>query len=474
MDYTSLISNLIKNGEGKRLVFLSQLRRDTVAKSVCALINEEGGDVLVGVDDDGEILGVSEGSTKVDVLSSYLNASIQPNAPISVSAVKYKKQDLIWISVWEGAQKPYSFLGQIYARGQEDTSKADKADISGFISQRRTSEFHWERQPLLGLELEDLSTQQVGDSIRLFEKKNLHLGFSNDIAAFLQYMGLYQHGHLTNAAAILYAKNPVRYLPQAKIRLTVYANEKSSDSFLYDRLYESNLFQNIQDIFAYIDVLFGRGSHIKGLKRNDQLKYPIVAVREGIMNALVHRDYTKVSSTVHISIYSNRMVVSNAGTLPEGLRIADLKREHTSILRNPDIARMCFVHDLIEMLGSGTQRMVKDCKSYGLPDPVWKEDHDHLVLEFPGLGIGEGVREGVNEGVNYVMVAGVSEGVNAELRKLIALIDATPGMNAKQLSSAIGKGHSTVERYLKILRENQLIEFRGAPKDGGYYILYLI
>jgi|SRR5690606_752089 len=164
------------------------------------------------------------------------------------------------------------------------------------------------------------------------------------------------------------------------------------------------------------------------------------------MNALVHRDYTKVSSTVHISIYSNRMVVSNTGTLPEGLRIADLKREHTSILRNPDIARMCFIRDLIEMFGSGTQCMVKDCKDYALPDPVWKEDADHLVLEFPGLGIGEGVREGVNEGVNDVMVAGVSEGVNDELRKLIALVDANPGMNAKQLAAAIGKGHSTVER----------------------------
>lgn len=149
------------------------------------------------------------------------------------------------------------------------------------------------------------------------------------------------------------------------------------------------------------------------------------------------------------------MVISNTGILPVGLHIADLKREHTSILRNPDIARMCFVHDLIEMLGSGTQRMVKDCKTYGLTDPIWKEDGDHLILEFPGLGICEGVREGVNDSLN----------------RLITLINTTPGMNAKQLAIAIGKGHSTVERYLKLLRENMLIEFRGAPKDGGYFAL---
>lgn len=91
------------------------------------------------------------------------------------------------------------------------------------------------------------------------------------------------------------------------------------------------------------------------------------------------------------------MVISNIGILPVRLHIADLKREHTSILRNPDIARMCFVHDLIEMLGSGTRHMVKDCKTYGLTDPIWKEDGDHLILEFPGLGIGEGVNDSLND-----------------------------------------------------------------------------
>jgi len=107
--------------------------------------------------------------------------------------------------------------------------------------------------------------------------------------------------------------------------------------------------------------------------------------------------------------------------------------------------------------------MVKDCKTYGLTDPIWKEDGDHLILEFPRLGIGEGV--------NDVVIDDVSDGVNDSLHRLITLINTTPGMNAKQLAIAIGKGHSTVERYLKLLRENMLIEFRGAPKDGGYFAL---
>lgn len=92
---------------------------------------------------------------------------------------------------------------------------------------------------------------------------------------------------------------------------------------------------------------------------------------------------------------------------------------------------------------------MKDCKTYNLVDPIWKEEGDHLILEFPGLGIGEGVNDSLN--------------------RLITLINTTPDMNAKQL--AIANGHSTVERYLKLLRENMLIEFRGAPKDVGYFAL---
>jgi len=79
------------------------------------------------------------------------------------------------------------------------------------------------------------------------------------------------------------------------------------------------------------------------------------------------------------------------------------------------------------MLGSGTQRMVKDCRAYGLADLIWKEDGDHLVLEFPGLGIGEGVRDGVND----VVIPSASEGVNDILKKLVTIMHATPGMNAK-------------------------------------------
>jgi len=471
MDNSVLISNLIKRGQGQRIEFQKQVRKDSVGKSICSLINAEGGDLLLGVAANGSLHPVANATAKARELTQYLNQAISPNAPISVVATQYRQKDLIWISVWEGAQKPYSFHGKIYTRTADGTTTtADVDHLSQLIQQRKAAEFHWERQPMLGAELSDLDQAQVEETLRLFERDNPDKSFDDDPEQFLDYLGLIQNGHFTNAAVILFGKQPHRFLPQARIRLTVYQGDKDTDAFLYDRLYEGGLFQNIDQLFGYLDVLFGSRGTIAGTKRQNKSNYPVMAVREGIMNALVHRDYGSVSSTVQIAIHPNRMTIASYGRLPVGIDMADLKKEHISILRNPDIARACFIRGMVEMLGTGTLRMIRDCKANGFAEPIWKETDSGVVLEFPGLGIGEGVSEGVSEGVRDGLIAGVSEGVNIVLRNLVTLIETTPGMNSRQLAAAIGKGKSTVERYLKTLRENQLIEFRGAPKDGGYYL----
>src|SRR5690606_36931557 len=101
----------------------------------------------------------------------------------------------------------------------------------------------------------------------------------------------------------------------------------------------------------------------------EKSNYPQLAIREALMNAIVHRDYNSVNSFVQVDVFSNRTEISNYGRLPKGIKISDLKREHNSILRNPDIAQMCFTRKYIEMLGSGTLRMIDDCKVNGFKTP---------------------------------------------------------------------------------------------------------
>jgi len=132
---------------------------------------------------------------------------------------------------------------------------------------------------------------------------------------------------------------------------------------------------------------------------------------------------------------------------------------------------MCFYRRYIEMLGTGTLRMIRECKSEGFKTPVWKSKDNILELTFSGVNHQyEGVNEGVNEGVK-LNIEGVNEGVNEELTLLYNQIAKFPGKKASELNEQINKSLSTTERYLKILKEQGFIEFKGAPKTGGYFLL---
>lgn len=287
-------------------------------------------------------------------------------------------------------------------------------------------------------------------------------------------MGLIQNGNITNACIVLFAKKPTRFIPQSKIRLTIYLSTISGSKFLNDKIFEGNIFNNITSILNFIDITFGKNITVKGVLRSEKYNYPLIAIREGLLNAMVHRDYNSVNGFLQISIFSDRTEIANYGGLPNGIKIADLKKEHSSILPNPDIAQIGFLRKYIEMLGSGTLRMISDCKKGGFRIPVWSDKDNVTTVMFPGLTAvpksSEGVNEGVNEGVKRKNFEDESEGVNSEINTLYEAIKRTPGLKVPALAEVMGKGVSTTERYIKKLKDANYISFVGAPKTGGYYV----
>ncbi len=120
------------------------------------------------------------------------------------------------------------------------------------------------------------------------------------------------------------------------------------------------------------------------------------------------------------------------------------------------------------MLGSGTLRMIRDCKKNGFRTPTWVEKDNILRLTFPDVTHAK-KNEGANEGVNPE-IEGVSEGVKQELQQVLLFLKSNPLSKAPEMATHIEKGVSTIERYLKLLKDNGLIEYIGAPKTGGYQI----
>ena len=475
MDNNSfIIDNLLQQAENDRIELKASAELDTIAKVITAFINSHGGDLILGVDDNKNIIGLENAEQFAVNIQNYLTNNIVPIAPISVLPISYKQKELILISVWEGAKKPYSFNQVIYNRVGRSTVVAKNTEILSLIENRKDADYNWERMPVLGAELEDLDIYEIQRTIELVKKRDSQRTFIDE-EDFLIQQGLILNGNITNACIVLFGKDPTRFIPQSKIRLTVYPDKNATNTFLEDRFFEGNIFSNITSVFTYLDALYAKTIRIEGIHRTEKKNYPEIALREGILNAIVHRDYKSANGFMQISIFSDRTEISNFGSLPEGITVADLKREHPSILRNPDIANICFIRQYIEMVGSGIIRILSECKKNGFKMPKWSDKNNILLLTFPGVShiVNEGINEGIfqnNEGIN-INIEGVNEGTRKTIEKILSYINKKPMVKTSDIEVFIGRSNATTERYLKILRENNYIEYVGANKTGGYKIL---
>jgi ATP-dependent DNA helicase RecG len=283
---------------------------------------------------------------------------------------------------------------------------------------------------------------------------------------------------------VLFGKNPTRFVPQSRIRITLYPSKTSGNQFLDDKVFEGNVFKNITAIFEYLENVFGKKLIVKGMLREGKSNYPVMAFREGILNAIIHRDYNSVKGFLQISIYSDRTEISNYGILPKGITIADLKIDHSSILRNPDIAQICFYRGFVELLGSGTQRMIRDCKKNQFKAPDWKQNDNSITVAFSGVAhnrktenIIEGITEGVSkrviekiEGITGGITEGITEDVKEKLSKVLLVLYKNEGLRTSEIETILQIPVKSIERYVKQLKEANLIEFRGANRTGGYFL----
>jgi ATP-dependent DNA helicase RecG len=468
-----VIPNLLKLSESERLEYKATINKSSIAKVITSFINTRGGDLVIGINDDKTVSDLPLTEQDRINLEAFLISEIKPTAPVYSRIETYKKKNIILISVWEGANKPYYFKNTIYTRQGTDTIVSKGVGISNLLDERKFSEQRWERQAVLGATFDDLDLIEVKKSMDAYKNYSIDATI-DDAEIFLINRGLIINSNITNACIVLFGKNPTRFIPQSRIKLVVHPGNTSGDSFIENKVFENNIFQNTEAILAHFDSIIGKEIKIEGAFRTEKKRYPEKALREGFLNAIVHRDYSNLKGFLTISIFSDRMVISNYGGLPEELTVKDLKTEHYSILRNPDIAQMCFYRRYIEMLGTGTLRMIRECKSGGFKTPVWKSKSDILELTFSGINHQyEGVNEGVKVNIEGVKlnIEGVNEGVTEELTLLLDQIIKYPGRKASELNEQIKKSLSTTERYLKILKEQGFIEFRGAPKTGGYFVL---
>ena len=472
MDNRFIIDNLLMQNESEQLKFKAHFDESVVAKHITAMLNGHGGTILVGVNEEKTIVGVSPDPDVKKILRSLMN-KIRPSAPIDVQSVDYGGKIVLLISVWEGAQKPYLYDGVIYQKIGSEVSISKSDSVSKMLEDRKESDFSWERMPVLSADIDDLDMDEVRKTMK--ESTGLDNVWALDEEEFLMNEGLLRNGNLTNACVLLYAKNPVRFVPQARIRLSVYSSDSQAD-LINAQVFDSSIFRNVDAIFQFIDMTYSKSVKIDGLYRAEKWNYPRIAVREGIMNAIVHRDYNSAIGFMNILIFPNRMEIVCYGKPLVDLSVNIISAGY-SVLRNPDIAHHCYYRHLIEMMGTGIPRMIQDSKINGFDIPKFSVDGDVVKVAFPNISH---LREGNNkadgdlkhyyEGIIEGIIEGINGDVKGKLVSILCVLHEYPGLRANAIGEKTGIPVKSIERYIKTLKSADIIYYSGAKNTGGYFL----
>lgn len=279
---------------------------------------------------------------------------------------------------------------------------------------------------------------------------------NEDIKTILKKLKLFINGKLTHAAIILFGKNPQKYFINALVRVGRFKDETI---IIGDRRIEGNLFKQIEEAEEAIKNLINVRYEITGeqLTRKNIWDYPLEAIREALLNAVIHRDYFKYNVQSQIKIFNDWIWFFNIGGLPEGITLEQLKTTHPSVARNPLIVHIFYLAGLIEEYGSGIGRIMDSLKEANLPEPEFKE-------EFAGFSLY--LRK------DYYTEERLKEmGLNDRQIKAVIYVKEKGKITNKEYQELNGVIKKTASRDLGVLTDKRILKKVGSTGKGTHYIM---
>ncbi len=449
------IVETIKAGESETTEFKTSLAewRDVV-ETISAFSNKNGGIIFIGVGDNCEIIGVDTGKNTIEVLANQIKQNVDPVIYPSIHIENMYEKWVIIVDVAEFVQKPVFAFGRAFIRVGKSNQKLGYEGIRNFAL--NTSKVYWDTRPCTGADLGDIDEEKL----RWFLKgakyeRRLELDPDTSVRESLEKLDLLRDGIPTNAAILLFGRDPQRFFGHSEIRCARFKGTKPLE-FIDMKVFGGNLIDQREDAVEFVKEHIKLHAKIVGLERVETWEYPIDAIREAVTNAICHRDYEEYAN-VQVRIFDDRIEIWGCGYLPEPLTVDDLKQSHRSILRNPLIGKCLFLIKFIEHWGTGTNRIIDACVAHGLPEPIFEELSGSLVVTLRKMITKESLREmNLNErqikAVLYVEEKGSITNKEYQVLFDISRVTATRDLNlleGKDILKRIGKGKRDLKYVFK-------------------------
>jgi len=348
--------------------------RDEYLKVICAFANADGGKLVIGVDDNGNLEGVRNSKKLLEDLPNKIRNKL--GIIPSVEVERKGGKDIIGISV-NSASVPISCDGKYYLRSGTTNLELEGNELTNFLMRKvgkTWDEFIEERASL-----DDINAETIESFKKSAEDRIPSIVNEKDHRVILDKLNLLDGSKLKRAAILLFGKGTQKFYPSAYLKIGRFLTEADLQT---SDVVEGNLFEQLESALEILRTKYLKSEiRFEGIHRREILEYPHEALREGIINALIHRDYLG-TSTIQIRVYNDRLVMMNEGKFPPEVPVEKLKTEHLSKPRNVLLAGAFYKAGFIESWGRGTIKIVEKCLEQGLPEPDFKEEFGVVTVQF--------------------------------------------------------------------------------------------
>lgn len=351
--------------------------RDEYLKWICGFANAQGGKIFIGIDDKGKYIGLTDAKKLLEDLPNKIVSHL--GLVVDVNLRTKEKKQYIEINV-KPSEVAISYHGTYHYRSGSTKQELKGIALQEFLFKKMGRS--WDDMPALNATLKDIDEK----AFRLFVEKALEQKRISPAAAKESTQNLLIGLHLINekgnlkcAALLLFGKDPLKYFTHAYFKIGRFGN--SDHDLKFQDTIEGNIFEMIDKVLQILHSKYLTSPiHYEGIERKEKLEYPESALREAILNAIVHKNYA--GTTIQLSVYDDKLILWNQGAMPHELSIDQLKKKHASYPRNKNIADIFFKSGYIEAWGRGTNKIIDSCKLAGLPEPEFVEHAGGIQIIF--------------------------------------------------------------------------------------------
>jgi predicted HTH transcriptional regulator len=427
---------LLSRHEGKTLEFKRDLSSpEGVLKAIVAFANTSGGVVLLGVEDaTRRVKGIRDILAEEERLANLISDSIAPKVVPSMEVMPWRKTQVLAVEVYPSSNRPHHLkrLGPeegVFVRVGSTNRRADPILIEEMKRYNQASSF--DEQPMPDLNSEAIDFRAASEYFRPVRKLTQHGLQSLKITASYQ-------GRMvpTIGGLLLFGVSRLNHFPDAWIQAGRFAG-RDRRRILDSTEVRSYLPGAAGEVIAFLRKHTTREAVIGSVKRSDLWTLPVVAIREAIMNAIVHADYAQHGAPIRVALFDDRLEIDNPGLLPFGLTIEDIQKG-ISKLRNRVLGRVFQELGLIEQWGSGIQRMTAACRDRGLEAPVFEEIGTHFRVMLSAIRRHAPARDNRDRAILTALAASSESGLStSQIAKRIKL---SPRAARTRLASLVERG----------------------------------